>query len=126
MFDREKAEEAFRRRYGVTADWHTFAEFNEKCEALPLGCNMAPLIGYSAVRVAVMGGDCLRPASKEELPLLEHAVADCMEAGAFGLSSGRDPIYLPGPFFSSICPKPRNMRRFLEMSLHFYSPFAIM
>ena len=98
MFDRKKAEEAFRRRYAVTADWHTFAEFNEKCEALPLGCNMAPLIGYSAVRVAVMGGDCLRPASKEELPLLEHAVADCMEAGAFGLSSGRDPIYLPGPY----------------------------
>lgn len=98
IFDRTKGAAALAGRYGITLDWQSFDQFNEKCGALPLGCNMAPLIGYSAVRTAVMGKDCLRPASEEELTLMEQQVRRAMEEGAFGLSTGRDPVYLPGPY----------------------------
>ncbi len=79
-------------------DWQTFDEFNQKCDTLPLGCNLAPLIGYSAVRTAVMGGDCRRQATEGEIQDMEIVVRDCMDTGAFGISTGRDPIYIPGPF----------------------------
>ena len=98
IFDRDKGAAALAGRYGVTLDWQSFDQFNEKCGALPLGCNMAPLIGYSAVRTAVMGKDCLRSASEEELTLMEQQVRRAMKEGAFGLSTGRDPVYLPGPY----------------------------
>ena len=98
FFDRKKADAATRERYGFAIDWFTFDEFNGKCEKLGIGCNMVPLIGYSAVRTAVMGRDCRRKATEAELSAMETEVEKAMRAGAFGLSSGRDPIYLPGPF----------------------------
>lgn len=98
IFDRDRGAAALAGRYGIDFDWHSFEEFSEKCEALPLGCNMAPLIGYSALRTAVMGKDCLRAASEEELTAMEQEVHAAMEAGAFGISTGRDPVYLPGPY----------------------------
>lgn len=119
FFKRDKAEEAFSRRYGVRPDWNTFAQFNERCENLPLGCNMAPLIGYNAVRTSIMGMDCLRTAGEEELQALEYAVRDCMEAGAFGISSGRDPIYLPGPYACD-----EEMNRMLHIAAEYGGIFA--
>lgn len=109
FFDRKKAKGAFQERYGVCLDWNTFDEFNEKCDRLPTGCNLAPLIGYSAVRASVMGRNCLREAGAEELSALEKAVELCMDAGAYGISTGRDPIYLPGPYASD-----DEMRRMLQ------------
>lgn len=114
LFDRRKAEAALGKRYQIQLDWHSFGEFNQKCDRLPLGCNIAPLIGYSAVRTAVMGRDCLRKAAEKELTALESAVKICMEEGAFGISSGRDPIYIPGPYASD-----EEMRRMLKIvALH--------
>lgn len=98
IFDREQGAAALKHRYGVTLDWNTFDEFTAKCEQMSLGCNMAPLVGHSAVRTAVMGKDCLREAKEPELAAMEEAVRLAMEAGAFGMSTGRDPLYLPGPY----------------------------
>lgn len=98
IYQREKAEKAFKELYGIDADWKTFDEYSRKCDAVPLGCNMAMLLGYNAARTAVMGKDCLRDATEEELERLEQAVRAAMEAGAFGMSTGRDPAYLPGPY----------------------------
>lgn len=98
IYDGEKGRHAFASLYGVKADWKTFDAYNRRCDSAPLGCNTAPLAGYSAVRTAVMGKDCMRSATEEELSLLEKAVRESMESGAFGLSTGCDPAYLPGPF----------------------------
>lgn len=100
FFDKEKAAHAMKTKYHIQLDWKTFDDFNRKCDTLPLGCNTAPLIGYSALRTAVMGKDCLREATEEETIQLKQLTRECMEAGAFGLSTGRDPVYLPGPYAS--------------------------
>ncbi len=98
IYERKQAAEAFEKMYGVKADWKTFKEYNSLCDKGPLGCNVAPLVGYSAVRTAVMGKDCCREATEDEVRRMEQAVEDAMQEGAFGMSTGRDPAYLPGPF----------------------------
>lgn len=97
IFHREKGAAALKHRYDIDLDWQTFSEFQAKCETLPLGCNMAPLLGHSAVRTAVMGMNCLREATETEISAMEEEVRLAMKAGAFGMSTGRDPLYRPGP-----------------------------
>lgn len=97
IFDRAKGAAALKHRYGIDLDWQSFSELLTKWEALPLGCNMAPLLGHSAVRTAVMGMDCLREATDEEIAAMEKEAGLAMKAGAFGMSTGRDPLYRPGP-----------------------------
>lgn len=98
IYDKELAKKALKSRFDVDLDWDSFASFHEKMEHMDLGCNIAPLAGYNAVRTSVMGKDCMRAADEEEMQRLEAAVEKCMEEGAFGLSTGRDPAYVPGPF----------------------------
>lgn len=98
IFEKEKGAKALKHRFGIDLDWTTFEEFSAKCNSLPPGCNMAPLLGHSAVRTKVMGMDCKRKATEEEIAAMKDEVKAAMEAGAFGMSTGRDPIYLPGPY----------------------------
>lgn len=93
----EKAKIAplLREKYGVELDWHSFSDFNHKCEGLHIDCNVAPLVGHSAIRCAVMGMDCQREPTEDELRAMEALTRECMEQGAFGFSTGRDPTYLP-------------------------------
>lgn len=97
IYDREKGAAALKDRYDINLDWQSFSELLTKWETLPLGCNVAPLLGHSAVRTAVMGMDCLREATEKEFSAMEEEVCLAMEAGAFGMSTGRDPLYRPGP-----------------------------
>ena len=101
MFKRAEAEKAFREECGVELGWNTLSEFMDVCDKLPMGGNLVLLAGYSAIRSAVMGMDCMRPATDDELDALEKMTRECMEAGAFGFSTGRDPQYLPGPMASA-------------------------
>lgn len=119
LFDREKAAAAFAKRYAVQLDWRSFDEFNQKCDSLPLGGNLAPLVGYSAVRTAVMGRDCQRQATENEIAALESLTRDCMEAGAFGISTGRDPMYIPGSFATD-----EEMHRILQIVASYDGIFA--
>ena len=119
LFDREKAAAAYEKRYGVRLDWRSFDAFNRKCDELTLGGNLAPLIGYSAVRTAVMGRDCMRQAAEGEIASLESVTRDCMEAGAFGISTGRDPMYIPGPFAAD-----DEMNRMLQVVARYGGIFA--
>ena len=52
-------------------------------------------MGHSAIRCAVMGMDCRREPTEDELRAMEALTRECMEQGAFGFSTGRDPTYLP-------------------------------
>lgn len=95
--DRDKAEKALKEVFDIELDWDSFGSFWEKAGKLMPGGNIAPLVGYNAVRTAVMGKDCRRVAGEEELRKIERLTESCMEQGAFGLSTGRDPNYVPGP-----------------------------
>lgn len=66
-----------------------------RIRALTPGVNLVPLIGHNAVREAVMGL-ANRDPSPEELARMQQLVANAMDLGAFGISSG--PFYIPGKY----------------------------
>lgn len=78
----------------VAWDWKTFDEYLERLER-GIAVNVASFVGHGTIRIAVMGMDNREP-TKEELREMKGLVAESMEAGAFGLSSGL--VYLPGCF----------------------------
>lgn len=98
LLPKEEAVKALKETYGIEMDWHSFDEYLKKCEQQPMDGNIASLVGYSAIRGAVMGMDCLREASEEEIQTMEALTRTCMEEGAFGISTGTDPQYVPGPY----------------------------
>lgn len=79
----------------VDLKWTSLAEFAEISTSLGLVTNLVPLIGHGTVRIAVMGFDN-RPPTPEEMEMMSRLVAESMEQGAFGISSGL--IYPPGVF----------------------------
>jgi N-acyl-D-amino-acid deacylase len=76
-------------------DWTGFDEYLSKLEKTEISKNLAPLVGHGTVRIAVMGLENRDPTC-EEMAEMKRLVAEAMEAGAFGLSSGL--IYSPGVF----------------------------
>ena len=75
--------------------WTTFEEYLREEEKDGLGANVAHLVGHGAVRVASMGFEARAPTAGE-LEAMRGHVAEAMEAGAYGLSTGL--IYPPGIF----------------------------
>lgn len=100
LLPKEPAVKALKEQYGVEMDWHSYKEYLDKCDKQPLDGNLATLAGYSAIRGAVMGLDCCRDATEEEIEKMEALTRQCLEEGAYGLSTGTDPNYVPGPFAS--------------------------
>jgi N-acyl-D-amino-acid deacylase len=78
---------------GIT--WTTFEEYLREEEKEGLGANVAHLVGHGAVRIAIMGFEARAPTAGELESMRGH-VAEAMEAGAYGLSTGL--IYPPGIF----------------------------
>ena len=60
-----------------------------------LGLNVATFIGHNSVRSQVMGTDDRSP-SEEEMQAMEAVVAQAMQDGAVGLSTGL--LYVPGTY----------------------------
>ena len=77
----------------VAWNWSTFGEYLNQLEKQGVALNVAPLVGHGTVRIAVMGVDN-RPPTPEELEKMKDLVAQSMEDGAFGMSTGL--VYLPG------------------------------
>jgi len=101
LLPKEAGVKALKEQYNIDMDWHSLEEYMNKCDATAMDGNIAMLAGYSAIRGAVMGQDCCREASEEEIVKMEELTRECMEAGAYGISTGTDPNYLPGPFATS-------------------------
>ena len=80
---------------GVSWQWRTFADYLEAVRGSSPSTNLAPLIGHGTVRIAVMGFDQRAPTS-DELQRMKALVAEAMDAGAFGISTGL--VYVPGTF----------------------------
>jgi len=77
----------------VAWNWSTFGEYLYQLEKQGVALNVAALVGHGTVRIAVMGVDN-RPPTSEELEKMEELVAQSMDDGAFGMSTGL--VYLPG------------------------------
>lgn len=73
----------------------TFASYLDCLERLKPAVNVAPLVGHGMIRAAVMGYAADSP-SREQLHQMQRLVAEALDAGAFGVSTGL--IYPPGSF----------------------------
>src|SRR5205809_1668361 len=96
----EKYRELATRRFEYYAqarewNWTTYAEYLDFMAASGVGVNIAGLVGHGAVRTAVMGFEERAP-TREEMQSMKGHVAEAMNAGAFGMSTGL--VYPPGCF----------------------------
>lgn len=76
-------------------DWTTHNQYLKKVEEISIASNMMFLVGHGVVRIAVMGYDDREPTDKE-LEDMKNYIAEAMESGALGLSTGL--LYPPGIF----------------------------
>ncbi len=75
---------------------YPLGEFLQKLERQPAGVNFASMVGHGTLREQVMGKDLLRASRPDELRKIEELLANELQAGAFGLSTGLE--YDPGHF----------------------------
>lgn len=79
-------------------DLGTFGGFLERVEEADPSVNVAALVGHGSVRELAMGLERRAP-TDEELAAMRRTVAEAMDAGAVGLSTGL--IYVPGMYAST-------------------------
>lgn len=84
------------RDLGFSPTWKTMGAFLEEVDAQGLSGNMIVLAGYNTLRMNHSDPDTARPLLEKEKVIIKEHIRECMEAGAFGLSSGLD--YKPGIF----------------------------
>lgn len=82
-----------RRSPGAALAWTTFGEYLDHMRQGGLGANYAFLVGHAAIRGASMGTD-ERQATVEEVQRMERLLAQCLEEGALGFSTGLE--FVPG------------------------------
>jgi N-acyl-D-aspartate/D-glutamate deacylase len=74
-------------------DWRDLAGYAERLRQAGPVSNIAPLVGHHALRVAALGFERRAP-SPDELATMRRLLAEALEQGAVGFSSGL--IYAPG------------------------------
>ena len=74
-------------------DWGGLAGYLKRLEEVGPVSNVAPLVGHGALRVAAMGFENRAP-TDDELRTMQRLLAEALDDGAIGLSSGL--IYAPG------------------------------
>jgi N-acyl-D-amino-acid deacylase len=75
--------------------WRTLSQFYEALGKKGVAVNVAPLVGHSTLRAAVMGFEG-GPPSSDELQQMKRLLEIELDQGAFGMSTGL--IYHPGAF----------------------------
>jgi N-acyl-D-amino-acid deacylase len=91
---REQVIRQQKRRYDVEVNWKSFDDYLDKLEE-GVALNVAALVGHGTVRQCVMDMEERAPTGGE-LGDMQSLVAEAMEEGAFGLSSGL--VYPPGRY----------------------------
>ncbi|WP_420093553.1 N-acyl-D-amino-acid deacylase family protein [Mycobacteroides abscessus] len=85
--------EAVQRLLRENKDWVCAAGYRRTIERLPLGCNVATLIGHSDIRAAALGlANATNPAyrpTKTEVAQMRNLLIDALDAGFLGLSTDR-------------------------------------
>lgn len=82
----------------VSWEWRSFDQYLQTIQAGGLGINIASLAGHGALRISVMGLDERAP-TLAELDQMKSLLAEAMQAGAYGMSTGL--VYPPGCFAST-------------------------
>jgi dihydroorotase/N-acyl-D-amino-acid deacylase len=90
-----KEQEDFNRRYNLSIDWRTLAEYFTRLERQGAGVNVATFVGATQVRAFVVGFDN-HPPTPAEMEQMKQLVADAMKDGALGLSTSLQ--YVPARF----------------------------
>lgn len=80
---------------GLSWEWEDAAGYLDHMKGISLACNVALQVGHGTVRIAVMGFEDRAP-SAQEMDAMRNHVAQALEQGVFGLSSGL--IYVPGSY----------------------------
>jgi N-acyl-D-amino-acid deacylase len=75
--------------------WRSFGEFLDAFASVRPAVNVAPLVGHHALRILAMGIED-RPPTPTELAIMRAALAEALDQGAWGMSSGL--VYVPGQF----------------------------
>lgn len=86
------------KKYGVTVDWTTLAEYFKHFERTKSAINLGTFVGAGGVRNYVMGS-MNRPASPAELDEMRRLVTAAMKDGALGISTALE--YVPDTFAST-------------------------
>lgn len=73
--------------------WHSFGEWMDAVDSAGIGVNIVPMVGQSLIRAHVVGTE-KREATPGELTAMKAILSEAMEAGAWGMSTGRS--YRPG------------------------------
>jgi N-acyl-D-amino-acid deacylase len=79
-------------------EWRTFRQYLYMLHKGGLGINIASLAGHGALRLAAMGLDEGKP-TEAELRQMKALLAEAMQTGAFGMSTGL--VYPPGCYAST-------------------------
>lgn len=94
---RERARKAFE-KMGAAFEWATVGEMLDVLERAGTGVNFCTFVGHGNIRREVVGAED-RPASPDELARMKDMVAQAMDEGAVGLSTGL--IYPPSCYGST-------------------------
>jgi N-acyl-D-amino-acid deacylase len=78
--------------------WETFGEYLDALRAARPSINVAPFVGHGALRHAAVGAEN-RPASAQDLAVMDRHLQEALDAGAFGFSTGL--VYPPSVFAST-------------------------
>jgi N-acyl-D-amino-acid deacylase len=79
-------------------EWSTFGSYLDYLAQMGISLNVVPLVGQGTVRSAVMGFTA-RPPDSEQVARMQVEVAQAMDEGAVGVSTGL--IYPPGSYTST-------------------------
>ncbi len=75
-------------------EFETFPQYLDAVAARGTALNFGCYVGHTAVRLYVMGEDAYeRPATEEEIALMQTVVADAMAGGAAGFASSASPTH---------------------------------
>jgi N-acyl-D-amino-acid deacylase len=80
---------------GLDLSWRSVGEYLDRFEGDGCALNVVQLVGHGTLRIAAMGF-ARRPPTAAELDTMRRLVAESLEGGAWGLSTGL--IYAPGSF----------------------------
>jgi N-acyl-D-amino-acid deacylase len=78
--------------------WHSFGEYLDHLRGLGTSVNVVQFVGHGALRLATLGGDN-RPATADEQKQMERLLAEGLDAGAWGYSTGL--VYAPSVYGST-------------------------
>jgi N-acyl-D-amino-acid deacylase len=84
------------KQLGVDITWTNMGQYLERLRNAHTAVNVVSLVGHNAVRGSVLGFEDMQPTTEQQAEM-ERLVAEAMEQGARGLSSG---LYYPPGFYA--------------------------